>query len=575
MLTAIRRYSLIKATTLEVVDISVNLIVLFNILIYLIFNFTFYKTMMWGNYFTLFRQFLILGYIKIHKKLTETAILHHRYYDFFFLGLFFHLLFKIFLHLVFDVQLYGTFNIILLLLSIYICTMINMYYYVYFVLNKIVYYFFKYYHNTPAEFFYPDAPESEYMRLILPFVYGNPDAKLSENLNKERDRFFLLKPIFLFLISVRYFILREPLFFSAIHILVFINYLQDFNLTLLFMYLLLLQISRLLFFMGPDYERFRTKRWIESFFYLTARMSLFSDGFPQLKHLNSNITYDSKIIPKFTINNINLMMYFALRKQLSEGLGIELNKKETQLSRLLERWQSYDWTIFKYSLSLPYVIDNWFYNFCWYIPQIYQDCQRFVNKNQFFWLALFGLILYFENTCYLVLIKSLTPEVTILPIELVDTNIYSLFSFDIVEVYHKTFHFEVSKNFRLWAPFSVEYIYEITKSIDNTIEYVSNKIIVEFRDPRFLGKLLPERTYEMLNEYFDVELRNLDVYERPRTLLEYIEYRVKRRLMWLVACALHYFAEYVPMILDYLVIAREYIEIAIEYIKKIIQYFKK
>lgn len=528
---------------------------------------------MLSNYLILIRQFLILGYIKMHKFGTETIILHHRYYDFIFSGLFLHLLFKIFLYLLWNIQLYGTFNIILLLLSVYICTIIDICYYIYYILNKIIYYFLKYLHNIPAEFFYPYAPESEYMREILPFVYENPEAKLSENLNKERDRFFFLKPIFLFLIALRYFILREPLLFTVIHVLIFVNYLQDFNLTLLFLYLLILHLSRFIFFMGPDYERFRAKRWLNAYVDLINQMPRYKYDFFELSHLNTDtyVTYDLKIMPKFTLKNINLMMYFALKKQLSEVSRMRLVK--SKLSELYDEVKAYDWIILNYQFTIPYIISNKFYNFCWYIPQIFDDCQRFVKKNQFFWLAFFVLILYFENILSGIMINILTTAGNeYISIEPVINDIYTLFSFDIVEVYEV--HFKVTSKWRLWSPFSVEYIYEIARNIYTKKESVIDKLLIEFKDPRFLGKAMTEEMVETLRIFFDLELRNLDTYERPRTFLEYVEYRIKRRLMWIIACAFYYFMVYVPMLLDYLVIIIEYIQPAIEYIKKIIEYIR-
>lgn len=522
------------------------------------------------NYLVLLRQFCILLYIKVHKFLKQTAIIHHKYYDFFFTGLFLHLLVKIILYLGLNLQLYGTFNIILLLLSIYISTITNIYDYIYLMLFRFITYVFKYLQLAPIPYLVSYATESETIRLYFPYLYE--ERPNSENLNKERDRFKIFKPFFLFFFAVRHFILKEPLLFTVIHILIFVNFLQDYNPGLLLVYLFILQFSRILFFLGNPYERFKTKIWEKSFFRLVTRMGVFEE-FSELRHLNPNLKYDSKIIQKITINNINLMMYFSLREIIWAGAVTKKPKPGVKLSALLNQIERYDWITFSYYIDIPYTIDNFFYNLCFYVPQLYKDCQRFVQRNEWFWLALFIIIVYSENFVTTVLITISEPVTVNLPIHPIINNIYTLYSFDIVETYTETLRLYYFSSRRETQYMDV--ILEMSRNI-NGLNNVIKNITVEFYDPKYLAEeFFPEELIGFYKEVFEIEIHNLETYERPRTWREYINYRVKRRLMWLVACAFYYFMVYVPILLDYLVIAIEYIEIIIEYIKKFIQYFKK
>lgn len=392
--------------------------------------------MMLLNYLTLFRQFLIIGYIKIYNFAKNNLLIHFKYYDFFYSGLFLHLLFKLCLYLFFNLQLYGEFNIILLLLSIYICSIIDIYYYIHFTFYKILKYLLRYFSHIPAEYFYPvfETPESEWVRTFVPYLYAAESAeyrarlnytyKISENCNKERDRYLLVfKPIFLLLTAIRYFITREPLLFMVIHLLVIVNYLQDYNLFLLYVYLLILHISRFLYFISEEYERFKMSKWRKCFFFLTTTAHNF--GFPELAHLNPNLVYDPKLIQKFTWNNMSLMLYFSLREILRASY-IKIHK--IKLSEIDLVLPAYYFRKSWYMLTLGAGIDTILYNLCWYIPHIYNDCQKFVKRNQMFWFAFFILFIYFENFIVTFLLALLYNE----PIDLIYNNIVPFFS---VEIY--------------------------------------------------------------------------------------------------------------------------------------------
>lgn len=382
------------------------------------------------NYLILLRQFFILILIKLYKLGNRTLLIHFKYYDFFYSGLFLHLLIKILLFLSLKIQLYGEFNIILLLLSIYICTVIDIYYYIHLIFYKGIKYLLRYFEGIPAEYFYPYAPESEYIRLYLSYLYKLPKYKFSYNFNKERDRYLLIfQPLFLILISVRYFIIREPLLFLVIHLFVIVNYLQDLNLMLLYLYILILHISRFLYFMSEEYERFKIKKWRASFFTLIVTAPCF--GFSELSHLNPNLTYDPKLIQKFTLNNMNLMLYFSLR-DISHNINVNIYK--IKLAEIDLELPGYYFRNLWYSSTLDYTIMNTLYNYCWYIPHIYQDCQKFVKRNQGFWLATIILLIFFENLITTILIYILIPTTELYLGNIsIDNNIYSIFNFEIIK----------------------------------------------------------------------------------------------------------------------------------------------
>lgn len=378
------------------------------------------------NYLILARQFFILILIKLYRLFKQTLIIHFKYYDFFYSGLFLHLLIKFLLFLALKIQLYGEFNIILLLLSIYICTVLDIYYYIHKIFYTCIKYLLRYFEGIPAEYFYPDAPEAEYMRLYLSYLYKMPEYNFSYNFNKERDRYLLIfQPIFISLITIRYFIIREPLLFLVIHLFVIVNYLQDLNVILLYLYILILHVSRFLYFMSEEYERFKIKKWRTSFFTLIVTAPTF--GFLELNHLNPNLIYDPKLIQKFTLNNMNLMLYFSLR---DVSHRFKINIRKIKLSEIDLQLPRYYFRKIWYSSTLDYTITNTLYNYCWYIPDIYQDCQKFVKRNQGFWLAFFILIIFFENVFITIILSLLypTPE---LVLNHIDNNIFSVYSFEI------------------------------------------------------------------------------------------------------------------------------------------------
>lgn len=393
----------------------------------ILFNYTIIMIL---NYLTLVRQLLIISYIKMYKfvKNKNNLLIHFKYYDFFYSGLFLHLLLKFGLYVCFNLQLYGEFNIILLLLSIYLCSIIDIHYYIYLILYKIIKYLLRYFHGIPAEYFYPYAPESEYMHLYLSYLHEYPEYNFSYNHNKERDRYLLIfRPIFLSITAIRYFIIREPLLFVVIHIFIIVNYLQDYNIILLYIYLLILHVSRFLFFMSEDHDRFKMSKWRASFY--TVSVTAAELGFT---HLNPYLSYNPKLIEKFTWNNMSLILYYSLREILRWDLilrRIKLKLSDMHLA-LPGYYFQRSWHFFHIQSGITTVLDN----LGGYIPHIYQDCQKFVKRNQAFWLAFFILVIYFENLLITFLIALFTNEPTlIINNHVIDNNIFSIFSFELTE----------------------------------------------------------------------------------------------------------------------------------------------
>lgn len=340
-------------------------------------------------------QFVILVFAKIYKFLKKSLLIHPCYYDFIFSGFFLHLLFKFLLFLFFNLILNGSFNIILLLLSIYICTIIDVYYYIHYVIDKIIKYCFAYFNYVPAEFFEPYEPESEYMRhytLVSRKMYGKNYC--SYNLNAERTRFYFFSLFFLIPITIRYFIIREPYFFAILHSFIIINYLQDFNLYYLFIYLFIIQITRFIFYMGPNEERFRFKRWQESCIHIISWMS--DESYSGIYGcFIQNLKYDPKLLLKFTKNNMSLIMHIALRHQISRIRDDPSERYYMKLSKLDIETKSWNSSFSNY-LKVHSFVDHWFYNLCNFIPEIYFDSQKFVKKNQLFWLSVYVFFIYFE-----------------------------------------------------------------------------------------------------------------------------------------------------------------------------------
>lgn len=354
---------------------------------------------------------------KSYKLLKKNLIIHYRYFDFVFSGFFLHLLIKVVLYLITGMQLASSFNLILLLLSIYICTLVDIYYYIHYTIHLSLKYVFYYLENTlHEEYIY--SPEHDFYRKMTRFKIKYEKAKISENYNFERDRFHFFKYFFSFFIAVRYFIIREPYIFSVIHLLVFINYLQDYNVSLLFTYLFIIQMSRLIFFMGPNVERFRFTTWNKTFIQVLAQIPSASDSLsyqcmtvPSLRYLKCNLDIDSELLLKFTKNNINLIMYFTFRRQITPEAGDDPVEYYHKLSRLYDEVDyGVGFNKLNYSIENSYFISNNIPELYGHISNLIIDSQRFVKKNQGFWLATFIFYIYFEYTFVSALIMANTTK---------------------------------------------------------------------------------------------------------------------------------------------------------------------
>lgn len=353
---------------------------------------------------------------KTYKFFKKSLIIHYRYFDFLFSGLFLHLLIKILLFSAISLQLDSQFNLILLFLCLYVCTLVDIYYYIHYIIHRSIKYVFYYLEHTMFDS-YIYQPENIYWRHATRFKIKYEKEKISENYNSERDRFHFFKHFFSFFISIRYFIIREPYLFSMLHILVFTNYLQDYSLSLLFVYLFIIQISRFVFFMGPNVERFRFVTWNNTFTGLLMELPFYFRyelrHRPELQHLKSNINIDPELLLNFTKNNINLMMYFALRYQVTIHTDIdEPLERYHKLSELYNEVEyGYGFSRFSYMLSSSAMLSHRITEFYEHIPNLIIDSQRFVKKNQGFWLASFIFYIYFEYTFISALIMAAaTPQ---------------------------------------------------------------------------------------------------------------------------------------------------------------------
>jgi len=166
-------------------------------------------------------------------------------------------------------------------------------------------------------------------------------------------------------------------------------------------------------------------------------MALYKDEFKmyrinELNELNSELRYDPKVIQKFTINNINLMMYFSLRDELDSS---SRKKYKDKLSMLEYSINVYEFRRYSWYTSLCGTVDMTFYPLCFYIPQIFKDCHKFVKTNQWFWFALFLLYIYIENIITQIIINISKPENTIIiNNSIVENNISKLFTFQLSEI---------------------------------------------------------------------------------------------------------------------------------------------
>lgn len=347
---------------------------------------------------------------KVYKFLKKSLIIHYRYFDFLFSGIFLHLFLKILLFFIINLQLNGSFNLILLLLSIYICTLVDIYYYIHYIIHLALKYVFYYLKETlHEEYIY--SPEHNFYRGLTRFMIKYERANVSENYNFERDRFHFFKHFFSFFIAIRYFIIREPYVFSMLHILVFTNYLLDYSLSLLFIYLFIIQMSRFIFFMGPTVERFRFTTWNNTFIQLIAQipssLRYACATVPSLSYLKPDLDVDSQLLLKFTRNNINLIMYFTFRRQVTPEAGDDPVEYYHKLSRLYEEIESgMGLDRLSYFLNNSYFTSNNIPELYFHIPNLIVDSQRFVKKNRGFWLAAFIFYIYFEYTFVSALIMA-------------------------------------------------------------------------------------------------------------------------------------------------------------------------
>lgn len=421
---------------------------------------------------SLLYHFVIIVLVKSYRFLKESLLIHHRYYDFIFTGFFLHLLVKFLLYICFNLNLDGNFNIILLLLSIYLSTIMDIYYYIHYIIDKIIKYCFYYFELPVAEFFEPwGTHEQEALReqSILWQKYNGINY-CSYNANKERTRYYFFRLFFLIPISIRYFIIREPYFFAVLHSLVFINYLRDLNLYYLFIYLFIIQITRFIFYMSADEERFRFKIWSTGLAIVYTRMCLETSG---LTHLNPDLEYDPKLMLKFTKNNMSLIMYFCFKQQLGRGTYIP-PRYYIPLSWLPGEVYYFPSRTQRYFRKVVLVVDHWFCHLYDYIPEIYNDCQKFVKRNQLFWLSIFIFIIYFEYIITQIFITLLTVTTIKTPIPLnIEINFISMH--EAIEMF---FEIKKSENENTYEIFS--YIKEIKNKINDYLCRLIIKIIKLF-----------------------------------------------------------------------------------------------
>lgn len=279
--------------------------------------------------------------------------------------------------------------------------------------------------------------------------------------------------------------------------------------------------------MGDLVERFKFKMWSQGFALVYTRMP----DVAWLPYLNSNLDIDPKLLVKFTKNNMSLIMYFCFKMQLNR-----ITRKESgpniyyiPLSWLeyVAYWLPYEKS--KYFRDVTGAVDHWFCYLNDYIPEIFNDCQKFVKKNQAFWLSVLIFVLYFEYFITIGLLSLYTITINKTPI------IYTPLPDNLISDF-RTFR-EISDS----TDFD-KYFYNIPEPSDFSWlnhDYISYKI-----------------NWTVYNIYWDVyeafETFSTNIQSEYERITAKIKYQYTRYYRYTYACCFYYFLVYVVPCVGYI-----------------------
>jgi len=222
------------------------------------------------------------------------------------------------------------------------------------------------------------------------------------------DRYYILRLVWLFFLSIRYWIIREPILFAVINFTVFINFLQDHNRWLLFIYLLCIQLSRFMFFMGSEYERFNYKRWLNEWIFMGTKVNYYFEFLGPNPYQSGPFIPRSGVIFKYTWTNLNLAWFYNTRyEQSNPGFEwfedpVEIKNgnrsfRYVKLSAIYDYWATKAFRRYEHRFHMDIWYDHEFSELRWWWGmRLYKDIQKFVKCNQMFWLAILILIIYIE-----------------------------------------------------------------------------------------------------------------------------------------------------------------------------------
>ena len=338
-----------------------------------LFDFICYRFFLFLTYYFILLLNVVLPLmVKIPKILYAKQLIHYQYLQFFYSGILLNLFLKCLILLLLQLKLESHENLILLFICISISSIINIYKYIIEIIGHIILYFNEYWHNTLSFGYMYDYPN------------GFHESEIPGATPRLRDRFYFFKPILQFFILIRYLIIREPMLYIGIHLLIVLDFLFDKNPIYTYIYLIIINLSRFIFFLAE--ERFNQKDYFRH--WQVALHSLYGNFPPSRRVLNLQYVNTNKKIFSLTKNNLDFAYFFCSRYYMDTVDYMYLRQVKF---KLLPKWALIHGAIQNahgYGLSL---LEKYWYLY----PKLVNDTQKFVPTNQCFWLGFFLLVIYF------------------------------------------------------------------------------------------------------------------------------------------------------------------------------------